>query len=168
LHHRKKPKHGDFRTGFKKLKLVLPDTSRVVLRALYLGFVVATEISRQCWILIFFGEQVLTQGKNIPQGAIIGGKDTNGDDLWIARVFYDGGIRKSNSNPTFVTLFNPSSLADPGKAFKNSRRGAVTSYGGKEVEVEQYEVLVGNQQAVRWVQQHGRLNVNSLGGQPVE
>jgi len=92
---------------------------------------------------------VLTQGKNIPQGAVIGGKDTNGDDLWIARVYYDGGLH-------------------PGKAFKNSRRGAVTSYGGKEVEVEQYEVLVGNQHAVRWVQQHGRLNLSSLGGQPVE
>lgn len=91
---------------------------------------------------------VLTEGKNIPQGSIVGGTEHDAE-LWVARAYYDGGIH-------------------PGKAFRNSRRGAVISYGGKEVEVDKYEVLIGNQQAVRWVQQHGRLNVNSLGGQPVE
>lgn len=92
---------------------------------------------------------VLTNGKNIPNGAIVGGRDTNGDDLWIARAYCQGGVH-------------------PGKAFHNSRKGAVTSYGGKEVEVDTYEVLVGNQQAVRWVGQRGHLNLNALGGQPVE
>jgi len=92
---------------------------------------------------------VLTQGKNIPDNAIIGGTDTDGSQLWVARAYYDGGIH-------------------PGKAFLNARKGAVTSYGGREVEVDQYEVLVGDQNAVRWVQQSGRLNVGSLDGRPVE
>jgi hypothetical protein len=41
-----------------------------------------------------FGGKVLTQGKNIPDNAIIGGTDTDGSQLWVARAYYDGGIRK--------------------------------------------------------------------------
>ena len=36
------------------------------------------------------------------------------------------------------------------------------------MKVEKYEILVGKEDAVRWVPVHGRLNLSTLGAKPVE
>jgi len=75
---------------------------------------------------------ILTQGTNIPQGAIEGGREKGGDVLYIARAYYEGGLHL-------------------GKAGRHFRKGAVIGYGGKEVEVDTFEVLLGDPRAVKWV-----------------
>jgi hypothetical protein len=93
---------------------------------------------------------VLTHGKTIPGGAIIGGRDTDGADLWITRAFYANGVH-------------------PGKAYRKSPKGAALSFGGKEIEVHLHELLVGDPRAVKWVEQCGPLSIQSLcGARPVE
>jgi len=75
---------------------------------------------------------VLTNGKNFPQGAIEGGREKNGNVLYIARVFHEGGVHV-------------------GKAGDHLDKGAVIGYGGKEVEVDTYEILLGDTSKVKWV-----------------
>jgi len=88
-------------------------------------------------------------GKDIPNNAIEGGRDGDGSTLYIARAFYEGGVH-------------------PGKAGRGLRIGAVIGYGGKEIELDQYEVLVGDQDSVRWNGESGEINFQALSGQPVE
>jgi len=92
---------------------------------------------------------VLVHGTNIPQDAIEGGRDGDGSPLYVARAYYEGGVH-------------------PGKAGRNLRKGGVIGYGGKEIEVEDYEVLLGNPSSVRWVDVRGNFSASNLGGQPVE
>lgn len=75
---------------------------------------------------------LLTHGKNFPPGAIEGGREKNGNVLYIARVFHEGGVHI-------------------GKAGEHLRLGAVIGYGGKEVEVDTYEILLGDTSRVKWV-----------------
>ncbi|KAJ3035613.1 hypothetical protein HK097_004160, partial [Rhizophlyctis rosea] len=86
---------------------------------------------------------VLTEGNNIPQGALIGGQEKDGRQLYIerphqlpllsttARAFQDRGIH----------IGKTASHLD----------GARIPYGGKEVTKEKYEVLCGFDAAVKWV-----------------
>jgi len=90
---------------------------------------------------------VLTHGKRIPDGAIKGGHD-QGHTLYIARAFQDGGII-------------------PGKASDWFQKGAVIGYEEKEIQLDTYEILVGNNDKVKWVPVKGTLKVDALDGTPV-
>ncbi|KDQ21294.1 carbohydrate-binding module family 12 protein [Botryobasidium botryosum FD-172 SS1] len=75
---------------------------------------------------------VLVQGTSIPRGAIEGGREKDGTPLYIARCYYEGGIHL-------------------GKAGRHFTKGAVIGYGGKEIEIDTYEVLLGDPNRVKWV-----------------
>lgn len=48
----------------------------------------------QCSIRILTRyERILTHGQNIPEGAIVGGEH-HGRPIYIARAYYEGGIRE--------------------------------------------------------------------------
>ncbi|KAG9086773.1 hypothetical protein FRC06_002880 [Ceratobasidium sp. 370] len=91
---------------------------------------------------------VLTHGNQIPKGAFVGGQESDGTPLYIARTFFENGIH-------------------PGKVSPNFKKGAIIGYDGEEVELENYEILVANPQAVRWVDT-SHFSAQSLGGTPVE
>jgi len=91
---------------------------------------------------------VLTHGKRIPPGAIKGGHE-QGHTLYVARAFQDGGII-------------------PGKASDWFQKGAVIGYKEKEIQLDTYEILVGNINKLKWVPVKGSLKVASLGATPVE
>lgn len=88
---------------------------------------------------------VLGQPGQLPQNAIVGGQE-NGESLYVARAFYEGGLH-------------------PGK-FSTHWPGASIAYGGKEHNVPKFEVLVGDPNAVRWIPIRGRTFVQ--GWTPVE
>ncbi|THH30407.1 hypothetical protein EUX98_g3777 [Antrodiella citrinella] len=91
---------------------------------------------------------LLVQGKNIPQLAIRGGEEV-GEPLFIARFFIDGSIQV-------------------GKASHRFELGALVGYRGEEIPSATYEILVGDLRNLRWVNCYGRLDINQLGGRPVE
>ncbi|EKM54212.1 carbohydrate-binding module family 12 protein [Phanerochaete carnosa HHB-10118-sp] len=91
---------------------------------------------------------LLVHGKSFPRDLIAGGEE-GGQPLYVCRAFHDGSVQV-------------------GKAGANLDTGAVVGYGHKEVSVEQYELLVGNPNAVRWVEVHGQLKLDRLGARPVE
>ncbi|ETW80945.1 carbohydrate-binding module family 12 protein [Heterobasidion irregulare TC 32-1] len=91
---------------------------------------------------------VLTEGHNIPDGAIVGGTD-NGSPLYIARAFVEGGLQV-------------------GKAGRGLSKGASVGYKHKEYEVNKYEILLGDPRAVRWVDAKGALHLDRLNARPVE
>ncbi|EGN99972.1 carbohydrate-binding module family 12 protein [Serpula lacrymans var. lacrymans S7.3] len=91
---------------------------------------------------------VLTQGKNIPTDAIEGGYE-RGEPLYICRAYQDGGLMIGKASSVF-------------------KKGAVIGYKKEEIHLDQYEILVGNPRAVRWVSVSGTLKVEHLGYVPVE
>ncbi|KAI8827136.1 uncharacterized protein EV422DRAFT_512791 [Fimicolochytrium jonesii] len=84
---------------------------------------------------------VLTDGANIPQGALQGGQEADGTPLYIARAFHENSVQI-------------------GKASRTLKDGAHISYGGKEIAIPKYEILVGIENAVRWVDGEGDLKNN--------
>ncbi|THH20807.1 hypothetical protein EW146_g637 [Bondarzewia mesenterica] len=91
---------------------------------------------------------VLTEGNNIPQGAIQGGHE-HGQPLYIARAFVEGGIQV-------------------GKAGPRLSQGASVGFKHKEYEVNKYEILLGDPRSVKWVDAKGKLRLDHLGARPVE
>ncbi|KIY46172.1 hypothetical protein FISHEDRAFT_48088 [Fistulina hepatica ATCC 64428] len=91
---------------------------------------------------------ILTEGKRIPQGAVHVSREKTWD-LYICRVFYEGSIQTGKASDAF-------------------QKGAVIGFGGKEVQIEVFEVLVGDMRGLRWVPASGRLDVYALGSRPVE
>ncbi|RDB25307.1 hypothetical protein Hypma_008057 [Hypsizygus marmoreus] len=87
---------------------------------------------------------VLTQGRNIPQGAI-----EVSDGLYICRAYHEGGRQI-------------------GKASPRLKKGAAIGYKHDEIDVETYEILLGDMSGLRWVPARGKVNVSSLGHRPVE
>jgi len=81
----------------------------------------------------------------LPPDAIVGGHE-NGSDLYVARSFHKGGVH-------------------PGK-YNGSARTVTIAYGGNEVLVSEYEILVGNQNAIQWIPMRGTTHVQDW--QPVE
>ncbi|KAG2146796.1 hypothetical protein DEU56DRAFT_931058 [Suillus clintonianus] len=76
----------------------------------------------------------------LPPSAIEGGRDSNGDLLYIARAPYAGGLRKASSEFVYI------------------------SYDGKEIIVNgEFELLVGDRESVRWLLVDGRLSHQKLG-----
>ncbi|KAG1881378.1 carbohydrate-binding module family 12 protein [Suillus tomentosus] len=90
---------------------------------------------------------VLIKGKNIPPNAIEGGFE-RGAPLYICRAYYEAMV---------------------GKACSVFKKGAVIGYKKEEIHLDTYEILVGNSQAVRWVNVSGQFNLAALNGlRPVE
>ena len=78
---------------------------------------VLTRLAQECdWVKAYNGR--------VPAGAVEGGHEADGKVLYIARARYMGGVQ-------------------PGKV-RGGFGGAHITYGGKEVEVSDYEVLVGD------------------------
>nr|KAJ3402462.1 hypothetical protein HK105_004281 [Polyrhizophydium stewartii] len=77
-----------------------------------------------------------TTGNAIPANAIQGGEEADGQPLYIAR----GWIEVS----------------------RNWWDGARISYGGKEITVRDYEILIGSLSAIRWVPARGPLRVENF------
>ncbi|KAG8967102.1 hypothetical protein FRC03_010743 [Tulasnella sp. 419] len=85
---------------------------------------------------------VLAENGHIPRSAIVAGERTDGTQLYIARTFYEGGLHIGYA----------------------SRHNAAIPYGGNEIPVSVYEVLLGDAHSIRWVS-----NLQSQDGvQPVE
>jgi len=74
---------------------------------------------------------VSTQGTAIPEGAIEGGREGTGEVLFIARTHYEDDVRI-------------------GKAGRHFHTGAQFGHDGKEVGINDYEVLVGDSSKVKW------------------
>ncbi|EMD40103.1 carbohydrate-binding module family 12 protein [Gelatoporia subvermispora B] len=91
---------------------------------------------------------VLTDGLNIPQGAIQGGEQ-QGQPLFIVRGFHEGSIQIGKVSPAYS-------------------KGAVIGYGHKEIQLPKYEVLCGDMRALQWVPSSGRVHLERLGARPVE
>ncbi|KAF8520393.1 carbohydrate-binding module family 12 protein [Hysterangium stoloniferum] len=91
---------------------------------------------------------ILVHGRNIPQGAIVGGEE-NGLPIYIARAFHEGSVQV-------------------GKAGSQFEKGAVIGYGHKEIQLDTYEILIGNLHAIKWVDTEGHLKPADLGVQLVE
>ena len=91
---------------------------------------------------------VLCEGRQIPQDAIPGGKENSGV-LFIGRGFHKGSVT-------------------PGKASSYLKTGAVIGFAHDEIDLEKYEVLVGNPNSVRWISVSGKLNLQALGARPVD
>lgn len=92
---------------------------------------------------------VLVHGVKIPPGAFQAGQESDGTPLYVARTYFEGGIH-------------------PGKVSPNFKKGAIIGYDNDEIEIENYEILVANPQAVRWVQASSPFQAQFLSGRPVE
>ncbi|ELU45096.1 pectate lyase domain-containing protein [Rhizoctonia solani AG-1 IA] len=84
---------------------------------------------------------VLTKGNRIPQGAFQAGQESDGTPLYVGH---------------------------PGKVSPNFQKGCIIGYGGDEIEVEDYEILIADPRSVRWAEASGTCNPQYLGAQPVE
>jgi len=73
---------------------------------------------------------VLVHGKNFPADAIHGVEES-GKITYIARAYQEGGLH-------------------PGKAGHHLEKGASISYGGEEIKLDTFEVLVGKQHTIKW------------------
>jgi len=91
---------------------------------------------------------ILTHGKTIPQDAIVVGQEHDWT-LYICRAYHEGGQQI-------------------GKASQAFQKGAVIGYLHQEIQIDTFEVLVGDMRGLRWQAFSGRLNVQALGYKPVE
>jgi len=90
----------------------------------------------------------LVSGHEVPGDAIEGGKE--GDKtLYVARAYVEDGL--------YV-----------GKAGKHLSQGAEIGRLHKSHALHEYEVLVGDPRAVRWVEAHGVPNPHNFGARPVD
>lgn len=62
---------------------------------------------------------------------------------------------------------NVALLADVGKAGRHLNQGAEIGRQHKCYAIHEYEILVGDQRAVRWVETHGRPNPQNIGARPI-
>jgi hypothetical protein len=93
---------------------------------------------------------VLVDGRDkIPNSAIEAGKDKDGHPIYIARAYYEDSIQIGKASPVF-------------------KEGAAIGYAGRVVELNKFEVLIGDPRAVQWVRYRSLLNIQQLGATPVE
>ncbi|PPR05943.1 hypothetical protein CVT24_006668 [Panaeolus cyanescens] len=90
----------------------------------------------------------LTQGKNIPQGALLVGTEHSWN-LYVCRALYDGALVLGKASDAF-------------------KKGGVLGTQNKEVHVDTYEILLGDSNRLRWVPYSGKFSLASLGAQPIE
>uniref|UniRef100_A0A0W0F0R5 T6SS Phospholipase effector Tle1-like catalytic domain-containing protein n=1 Tax=Moniliophthora roreri TaxID=221103 RepID=A0A0W0F0R5_MONRR len=82
------------------------------------------------------------QRRLVPPNAIQGGKQSDGTLLYVARAPYQDGLHPGKTNDQIMSI----------------------SYSGKEITITSgFEVLVGNQSAVTWVQCSGAFSLSQLG-----
>ncbi|KAJ7928602.1 carbohydrate-binding module family 12 protein [Mycena leptocephala] len=81
---------------------------------------------------------ILNHGKNIPQEAIVVGKEHSWT-LYICRAFYNGGLQLGKASDAF-------------------QKGAVIGYKHEEIQLGTYEILVGDMNGLRWVDASGHLD----------
>ncbi|KAI0044997.1 carbohydrate-binding module family 12 protein [Auriscalpium vulgare] len=82
---------------------------------------------------------VLTDGHHIPHGALEGGRDAQGDPIFIARAFVGGGLQV-------------------GKASSKFKKGAAIGFQYKMFELDKYEILLGDSGAVHWERWEGNFD----------
>ncbi|KAI0647853.1 carbohydrate-binding module family 12 protein [Trametes meyenii] len=92
---------------------------------------------------------ILVEGKNIPTNIAIVGGEEHGTPHYICRGFHDGSLQIGKASPIF-------------------QKGGVIGYAHEEIHLPKFEVLVGDMRALRWVDTHGRLDIERLGARPVE
>lgn len=80
-------------------------------------------------------KRILTNGKNIPHGAILGGED-DGQPIFIARAFCAGGVCRF-SGLCALASNSRNGPVDVGKAGRQFEQGAVIGYKRKEIQVTQ-------------------------------
>ncbi|KAI8925299.1 hypothetical protein BC831DRAFT_415257 [Entophlyctis helioformis] len=92
---------------------------------------------------------VLAQKGQIPQNAIPAGSERDGKPIYAIRTWHENSLQVGKMVPGW--------------------NGASLSYGGKEYSgYPIYEVLVGNPNAVRWVDISGHFNAKAIPGQLIE
>ncbi|KAF9241652.1 carbohydrate-binding module family 12 protein [Melanogaster broomeanus] len=89
---------------------------------------------------------IWNEGTSIPRDAIQGGEE-DGEPHYICRAYQDVLV---------------------GKASRVFEKGAVIGYKKHEIQVGEYEILVGDSRAVRWVSCSGQLNLQGLRATTVE
>jgi len=87
-------------------------------------------------------------GRSFPPNAISGGRENSGT-LYIIRGTHNGSTT-------------------PGKGGSHLKTGAVIGYGNKEIDLNGFEVLVGDPRSVRWVSVSGRFRAKDLDQRPVD
>ncbi|KZV69357.1 carbohydrate-binding module family 12 protein [Peniophora sp. CONT] len=92
---------------------------------------------------------VLTEKHDIPDGALPAGRDGEGNPIYVARAFHEGGVHV-------------------GHVSRNTKQGAVISFGGDDFEVTTYEILLGDERAVHWEHLRGRFVPQNLYNSPVD
>ncbi|KAJ1668711.1 hypothetical protein IW140_001998 [Coemansia sp. RSA 1813] len=91
---------------------------------------------------------VTTKNNQIPPNAVQGGVEKDGKPLFVARAMYKGGLH-------------------PGKAGEHIQGGGCSiGFGHKEVNLNEYQVLCGSANNLKWVEQENSLVVQ--GFTPVE
>jgi len=85
---------------------------------------------------------ILTHGKTIPEGAIVGGEE-HGRPVFIARAFHEGSLQIGKAGPQY-------------------EKGASIGYGHKEILLDTYEILIGDSRAIRWIDYKGKLKPYEL------
>ncbi|KAG8213992.1 hypothetical protein J3R82DRAFT_10742 [Butyriboletus roseoflavus] len=91
---------------------------------------------------------IWNEGRSIPRDAIQGGEE-RGEVLYICRAYHESGLLV-------------------GKASRVFKKGAVIGFKKDEIHIDEYEILVGDSRAVRWVPCSGQLNLQGLRARPVE
>ncbi|KAI0328989.1 carbohydrate-binding module family 12 protein [Cubamyces sp. BRFM 1775] len=92
---------------------------------------------------------ILVDGKNIPTNIAIVGGEEHGQPHYICRGFHEGSLQIGKASPIF-------------------EKGGVIGYAHHEIHLPKFEVLVGDMRALRWVDCHGRVDLERLGARPVE
>lgn len=92
---------------------------------------------------------ILTQNKDIPAGALPVGHDNDGNTLFAARAFHEGGVHV-------------------GYASHKTKKGAVISFGGDDLETNMYEVLLADQNGVHWEHHSGTFRPQDFVNPPIE
>jgi len=88
-------------------------------------------------------------GEDTPQNAIRGGQEKDGQPIFVGRAHSpDGGVH-------------------PGKFGPTTGRGVLYSYADKEDYSGEYELLVGDEDSITWVECQGNIGESS-GWTPVE
>jgi len=85
---------------------------------------------------------ILNKGRHIPDNAIVGGKE-HGKNLYICRAFHEGSLQIGKASPVF-------------------NEGGVIGYKHHEIAVGTYEILVGEPDAVYWVESSGTIDLNNF------
>ncbi|KAF8482951.1 hypothetical protein DFH94DRAFT_843948 [Russula ochroleuca] len=93
---------------------------------------------------------VLVEGREkIPPSAIEAGRDKDNHPIYIARAYFEDSLQI-------------------GKASQVFKEGAAIGYGGRVVELNKFEVLIGDPKGIRWVSYSYQLDLQRLGATPVE